>query len=60
MVFGRKHVEMVTADTALAGRTDQTMPVPVEHFVLEPQGRLLRGQGQRGEEREEASHGART
>ena len=35
MVFGRKHVEMVTADTALAGRTDQTMPVPVEHFVLE-------------------------
>ena len=35
MAFGRKHVEMVTADTALAGRTDQTMPVPVEHFVLE-------------------------
>ena len=35
MVFGRKHVEMVTADTALAGRTDQTMPVPVEHFVLD-------------------------
>ena len=35
MAFGRKHVEMVTADTALAGRTDQTMPVPVEHFVLD-------------------------
>ena len=32
MIFHRKQ-QMVTADDALAGRTDQTMPVPEQHFV---------------------------
>ena len=32
MLF-KKKTEMVTADDALAGRTDQTMPVPARHFV---------------------------
>ena len=30
----RHKSEMVTPDTALPGRTDQTMPVPEQHFVL--------------------------
>ncbi|MEY4031415.1 MAG: peptide-methionine (S)-S-oxide reductase MsrA [Actinomycetota bacterium] len=33
-MFGRKDAMMVTADMALPGRTDQTMPVPTEHFEL--------------------------
>ena len=33
-MFGRKNAMMVTADMALPGRTDQTMPVPAEHFEL--------------------------
>ena len=33
-MFGRKNAIMVTADMALPGRTDQTMPVPTEHFEL--------------------------
>ena len=33
MLFSRKP-EMVTADEALAGRPDQTMPVPATHTVL--------------------------
>ena len=33
MLFRNKS-EMVTADAALPGRTDQTMPVPEQHFVL--------------------------
>jgi len=33
MIFRHKS-EMVTADAALAGRTDQTMPIPEAHFVL--------------------------
>ena len=33
MIF-RHTSEMVTADAALPGRTDQTMPVPEQHFVL--------------------------
>jgi peptide-methionine (S)-S-oxide reductase len=32
MIFQRKQ-QMVSADDALAGRTDQTMPVPEKHFV---------------------------
>src|SRR5689334_22357805 len=32
-LFGRK-TTMITADEALAGRTDQQMPVPESHFVL--------------------------
>jgi peptide-methionine (S)-S-oxide reductase len=32
MMFHKK-VEMITADAALPGRTDQTMPVPEQHFV---------------------------
>ncbi|MGB0114555.1 MAG: peptide-methionine (S)-S-oxide reductase MsrA, partial [Ilumatobacteraceae bacterium] len=32
MLF-RKNAEMVSADEALPGRTDQTMPVPDVHFV---------------------------
>src|SRR6185295_18514780 len=32
MIFQRKQ-QMVTADDALAGRTDHTMPVPEKHFV---------------------------
>ena len=33
-MFGRKNPVMITADQALPGRTDQTMPVPAEHFEL--------------------------
>jgi peptide-methionine (S)-S-oxide reductase len=33
-MFGRKNPVMITADQALPGRTDQTMPVPSEHFEL--------------------------
>ena len=33
MLF-RTKTEMVTPDAALPGRTDQTMPVPAEHFEL--------------------------
>ena len=33
MLF-RTKTEMVTPDAALPGRTDQTMPVPEQHFVL--------------------------
>ena len=33
-MFFRHKSEMVTADAALAGRTDQTMPIPEAHFVL--------------------------
>jgi len=33
MIFRHKS-EMVTPDAALAGRTDQTMPIPEAHFVL--------------------------
>ena len=32
MIFQKKQ-QMVSADDALAGRTDQTMPVPEKHFV---------------------------
>jgi len=32
-MFGRKAPEMISPDQALAGRTDQTMPVPEAHFV---------------------------
>jgi peptide-methionine (S)-S-oxide reductase len=32
MIFQKKQ-QMVSADEALAGRTDQTMPVPEKHFV---------------------------
>ncbi len=39
MLF-RKSVEMVAADQALPGRTDQTMPVPDAHYV---NGNPLRG-----------------
>ncbi len=31
-MFGRKNPVMITANQALPGRTDQTMPVPSEHF----------------------------
>ena len=34
MLFAKKNVAMVTSDSALPGRTDQTMPVPAAHFVL--------------------------
>jgi peptide-methionine (S)-S-oxide reductase len=34
MLF-RQKAEMVTPDAALPGRTDQTMPVPERHFVLD-------------------------
>ncbi len=34
MLFRQKS-EMVTPEAALAGRTDQTMPVPERHFVLD-------------------------
>jgi peptide-methionine (S)-S-oxide reductase len=34
MLF-RTKTEMVTPDAALPGRTDQTMPVPERHFVLD-------------------------
>ena len=33
-MFGRKNHVMITAADALRGRTDQTMPVPAEHFEL--------------------------
>ena len=33
MLFSRGKSEMVTPEAALPGRTDQTMPVPAEHFV---------------------------
>ena len=33
MLFARKKAEMVDQDQALPGRTDQTMPVPTEHFI---------------------------
>jgi len=33
MLFARKKAEMVRQDHALPGRTDQTMPVPTEHFI---------------------------
>lgn len=33
-MFGRKNPVMITAAEALRGRTDQTMPVPAEHFEL--------------------------
>jgi len=33
MIFRHKS-EMVNADAALPGRTDQTMPIPEAHFVL--------------------------
>ena len=33
-MFGRKNAMMITAEMALPGRTDQTMPVPAEHFEL--------------------------
>lgn len=33
-MFGRKNPVLVTAEQALPGRTDQTMPVPEEHFEL--------------------------
>ena len=33
-MFGREKTRMVTADEALPGRTDQTMPVPPAHDVL--------------------------
>lgn len=33
-MFGRKNPVMITSDQALPGRTDQTMPVPTEHFEL--------------------------
>ena len=32
-MFGKKNPEMITASQALPGRTDQSMPVPDEHFV---------------------------
>ena len=32
MLFARRKAEMVAQDQALPGRTDQTMPVPTEHF----------------------------
>jgi peptide-methionine (S)-S-oxide reductase len=33
MLFARKKTEMVEPEEALAGRTDETMPVPTEHFI---------------------------
>lgn len=33
-MFGRKNPVMISATEALPGRTDQTMPVPAEHFEL--------------------------
>jgi peptide-methionine (S)-S-oxide reductase len=33
-MFGRKTPVMITANEALPGRTDQTMPVPAEHFEI--------------------------
>lgn len=34
IMFARKNPVMITAAEALPGRTDQTMPVPTEHFEL--------------------------
>ena len=33
-MFGRKNPEMISPSQALPGRTDQTMPIPAEHFEL--------------------------
>ena len=33
-MFGRKIVDLIPASQTLPGRTDQTMPVPAEHFEL--------------------------
>ncbi|MCE2736366.1 MAG: peptide-methionine (S)-S-oxide reductase MsrA [Acidimicrobiaceae bacterium] len=33
-MFGRKNPELISPSQALPGRTDQTMPVPAEHFEL--------------------------
>ena len=33
MLFSRRKSEMVAPEEALPGRTDQTMPVPSEHFI---------------------------
>lgn len=35
MLFAKKNVSMVAPEEALPGRTDQTMPVPEKHFVLD-------------------------
>jgi len=32
-MFGSRKTTLVTADEALPGRTDQTMPVPAAHFI---------------------------
>ncbi len=32
-MFGRKDPEMISPEKALPGRTDQTMPVPEQHFI---------------------------
>ena len=32
-MFGRRDPEMISPEKALPGRTDQTMPVPEQHFV---------------------------
>ena len=39
-MFGSRKTTLVTADEALPGRTDQTMPVPAAHFI---NGRPLTG-----------------
>jgi peptide-methionine (S)-S-oxide reductase len=33
MMFSRHKAEMVTPEQALPGRTDQTMPIPAEHYI---------------------------
>ena len=33
-MFGRENPVMITPDQVLPGPTDQTMPVPAEHFEL--------------------------
>lgn len=35
MLFAKKNASMVAPENALPGRTDQTMPVPEKHFVLD-------------------------
>ena len=35
MLFSKKNTAMVAPENALPGRTDQTMPVPEKHFVLD-------------------------
>ena len=35
MLFAKKNTAMVAPENALPGRTDQTMPVPEKHFVLD-------------------------